>query len=493
MGVIRFQVHPPRKVTVEMAHRAYFTAPDRTLWKTRTRVTDEGLAVERIESDSGYFHIPWHVEGQGELTLSTGWLMEREQPYQLEIELARGKICQVRSQLFEWQAIGLSVPEELEALVKDAVARLAHASTLRDEPKAAAKKADHAIRVAVQAAQWLGRCYAEQSLSARLHQRGKLETQVGVHLGDVPLQDGVAPLVKGSFNTGCVPLRWRKIEATECAYDWSVSDQQVAWCQEKGLLIHAGPLLAFDELGMPEWLCLQTDFGSLAGCVGEFITAAVKRYKGRVSLWRCAARINVADVLGLEQEERLRLAAEAVQITRELDPDTPAIVSFDQPWGEYTGRETVDFPRYLADTLVRANVGLTGLGLEINVGYHPGGSYPRDVLELSQLVDAWAVLGLPLHVTLTIPSGSSPDPQARSECQPLSTAYASGWTTKIQQNWTELYLPLLLSKGNVHSVAWSQLRDAEPHAFPHGGLFDIQDRPKPALGIFAAVREKFLA
>ena len=39
MGVIRFQVHPPRKVTVEMAHRAYFTAPDRTLWKTRTRVT----------------------------------------------------------------------------------------------------------------------------------------------------------------------------------------------------------------------------------------------------------------------------------------------------------------------------------------------------------------------------------------------------------------------------------------------------------------------
>lgn len=494
MGVIRFQVHPPRRGTLEMAQRAYFTAPDRTLWQTRTRLTDDGLLVERSASDSGYFYIPWLVNGHGELTLSTAWLMERERPYHLEIELARGKLCQVRNQMFEWQSIGLTVPAELESLVYTAVRTLAAAATSRDDSQVAAEEADKAIRAAVQAAQWLGRCYSEQSLSARMHEFGKLETHLGINLGDSPLSEGVAPLVKGSFNTGCVPLRWRNIEATECSYDWSVSDQQVAWCREKGLRVHVGPLLAFDELGVPDWLCLwQGDFDSLLSCTHDFVKAAVQRYGGQVQLWQCAARVNVGDVLGLSQEERLRLVLEALQILGDADPATPALVSFDQPWGEYTRRESIDFPRYLADMLVRADVGIAGVGLEINVGYFPGGSYPRDLLEVSQLLDYWSLLGLPLHVTLTAPSGSGPDPQAKSESQPLKTAYPSGWTPKIQQHWAELYVPLLLSKPYVQSVTWNQLRDAEPHVFPHGGLFDAQDRPKPALGVFAALREKVLA
>src|SRR5690242_4707558 len=71
MGVIRFQVHPPRRVTPETAHRAYFTAPDRSLWRSRVRLTDDGLVLERTQSDSGYFHIPWLVDGHGEVALST--------------------------------------------------------------------------------------------------------------------------------------------------------------------------------------------------------------------------------------------------------------------------------------------------------------------------------------------------------------------------------------------------------------------------------------
>ena len=39
------------------------------------------------------------------------------------------------------------------------------------------------------------------------------------------------------------------------------------------------------------------------------------------------------------------------------------------------------------------------------MGYEPGGSFFRDRLELSRLLDLWSYLGLPLQVILTVPSG----------------------------------------------------------------------------------------
>ncbi len=493
MGVIRFQVHPPRRVTPEMAQRAYFTAPDRSLWRSRARLTDDGLVLERVQSDSGYFHIPWPVEGHGEVALSTAWLMERDRPYHLEIELARGKLNQVRGQLFDWQQIGLEVPEGLQSLLHEAVAELAAASTERDEGQTTTR-ADRAIRSAVEAACWLSRCFAEQCLIARRHQHGRLETHLGAHLGDSPLPANLAPLVKGSFNALCVPLSWRSVEADEQNFDWRVGDQQVAWCRERGLAVHAGPLLSFDDLGMPDWLCAWglEDADSLIDCASEFVEAAVTRYRGKVDVWRCAARVNAGDVLPLPQEDRLRLVLHAVQTTRSLDPDTPIVVGFDQPWGEYTRADGMDFPRYLADSVVRSEVGVTGLGLELNIGYHPGGSYLRDPLDVSQLIDYWSALGLPLHVSLTIPSGSTLDSQARNPSTPLASAFPGGWSTAVQQQLTEAYLPVLLSKPSVRSVVWNQLRDAQPHPYPHGGLFDAKERPKAALGVIAALREKYL-
>ena len=82
--------------------------------------------------------------------------------------------------------------------------------------------------------------------------------------------------------------------------------------------------------------------------------------------------------LGLGEEARLQLAAKAIATVRQLDPTTPRVVSFDQPWAEYLASEQLDLGAFhFADALVRANLGLSGVGLEINVGYHPGGSLHR--------------------------------------------------------------------------------------------------------------------
>jgi hypothetical protein len=172
-----------------------------------------------------------------------------------------------------------------------------------------------------------------------------------------------------------------------------------------------------------------------------------------------------------------------------LDAKTPVVVSFDQPWGEYLGRGGWDLsPLHFADALVRAELGISGLGLEINWGYWPGGSPQRDLLEVVRLIDRWSMLNLPLLVFLTIPSAEGADPKAG-----FSTRSVIPEASPQQQlRMAHQLATVLTSKPWVHGVIWRQVRDAAPHDFPHGGLFDHGEKPKPALTSLAALRREWL-
>jgi hypothetical protein len=165
------------------------------------------------------------------------------------------------------------------------------------------------------------------------------------------------------------------------------------------------------------------------------------------------------------------------------------LVSFDQPWAEYLSRRTKEFPPLqFADALLRAGLGMTGIALEMNFGYWPGGSAPRDLLEFNQELEYWGLLGVPLFLMLTVPSGSRADPLAQRK----ASLSPGPWTPSGQQGWIDRNVPLMLAKPLVQGIFWNQLRDAEPHAFPHGGLFDLRRHPKPALRHLASLRQAHL-
>ena len=108
------------------------------------------------------------------------------------------------------------------------------------------------------------------------------------------------------------------------------------------------------------------------------------------------------------------------------------VVSFDQPWGEYIARQDQELtPLHFADTLVRGELGLAGVGLEIHYGYWPGGTLPRDPLEVSRQLDRWSQIGVPLMVFLSAPSGSGADPLARHPGRPLPDLAAGGVTPRL--------------------------------------------------------------
>jgi hypothetical protein len=164
-----------------------------------------------------------------------------------------------------------------------------------------------------------------------------------------------------------------------------------------------------DKHALPDWLFLDDDFEEVQSSVLEFIEAVAQRYRGKVNLWHVAARMNQDGAFEYSEEQRLRLVVEAVDRVRSADPRTHQIVSFDQPWGEYIARKDQELtPLHFADTLVRGELGLAGVGLEINYGYWPGGTLPRDALEVSRHIDRWSQLGVPLMAFLSVPAAWRP-------------------------------------------------------------------------------------
>ena len=126
--------------------------------------------------------------------------------------------------------------------------------------------------------------------------------------------------------------------------------------------------------------------------------------------------------------------------------------------------------------------------LEINVGYQPGGTLARDLLDFSRQLDYWSLLGVPLFLLICAPSSDHADPLAHlAERRP-----PPGSTPRTQQAWAARYLPLLLAKPYVQGILWSQLRDTQPHDYAHGGLFDLRRHPKPALRTLASIRQAHL-
>jgi hypothetical protein len=494
MGVMRFLVPPPDHLPADAAARAYFAGIDEIPWQCRVVRSDEGLTLERDESDSGNFYVPYAVDGHGELMLSTGSLMERARPYHLQVELARGTLNRLRNQLAIWESMGMRVPGEIDEPLAASRLHFSRAATRQDDATAAAGEAELSMQSALDANLLLSRAYVQQALAARHQQSGKLGTLWGINIGTHWPSPELGQQLAATFNTVQIPFTWRHIQAREDARNWSTCDAQIEWCRSAGMKVCGGPLLSIDRWSLPDWMYLFSDDAeSFRACVAEHVQAVVERYRGRVHLWMCAARLNVGNELEQSEEERLRLAVLAIESVRRADPRAPIVLSIDQPWGTFMSRQECDLsPLHFADALVRAELGLAGIGLEINLGYAALGSEPRDALEFGRQMDRYSTLGLPLLVTLTVPSGQQADPQAQRAAAVVRYDAGDGLSAEAQRAWAEKYLPVLLAKQPVQGIIWNQLLDSRPHELAHGGLFESETRPKPIVELLAALRREHL-
>jgi hypothetical protein len=121
---------------------------------------------------------------------------------------------------------------------------------------------------------------------------------------------------------------------------------------------------------------------------------------------------------------------------------------------------------------------VTGVSLNVNVGFEDHACFTRDLLSISRLVDLWSLLGVQIHVNLAAPSSSSPDPRAEPEVSVRDGTWDEAWDERTQAQWMEQVVSLLIAKPAVTGVFLEQFSDAIPHRFPHAGLLNPDGTPK---------------
>ncbi len=494
MGVMRFVVLPADALRDwPEVHRAYLGGADQSVWPTRVELDGNLMICRRQNSDSGRLYVAWPVPEFGRPVLCSASLPEREQPYLLVVELARGKIVQIRNQLAAWQGAGMAIPRDFTEFHHQAHQLFAAAAAAQDSPEHASLLAQDALVQACKAAESLTVSYTRQRLESRHRQYPNLPTALGCGLGHAsPPQGDAERSFAQAFNAAAIPLEWRTIEAHEGDYQWEACDAQVAWCLKHELLLRCGPLLDLSPDGLPAWLkTWENDYWNLESFVCDFVETAITRYVGKVRIWEISARPNTGGALSLTEEQRLTLTAKTLDVARRADPEGQFLVRIDQPWGEYQAKGQHKLsPLHFIDALHRSGVGLSGVNLEVAVGYGAGGG-SRDLIEVSRMIDQWSALGLPLQVTLVFPSQAGPDLHAADSIALDRSSWKMPWSEPAQAEWGELYLRLMMAKPAVVALFWSHFSDHVAHRFAHGGLLRPDGTPKPALQRIIKIRKAY--
>ena len=169
MGVLKFQLtsHDSASRAPEL-RKAFITGLDRTPNHLRVELRNGLMFCHRENNESGRLFVPWAVEGHGTPIIGSATLIERPEPYLLAVELARGKLNEVRNQLADWRQMGLRAPAELDRVLSEAQRAFIKAATSADDVEASYTAAQASLAGVFNAADLLIDTYTGQVLQTRL-------------------------------------------------------------------------------------------------------------------------------------------------------------------------------------------------------------------------------------------------------------------------------------------------------------------------------------
>jgi len=499
MGLFHFDVPDAASDFIQRSlwNDAYICGIEGVPWQSRNQFDGSRLTISRGIESSGKLYMACPLDGLGYRTLSTCSLRPLEdEAHLLPLEFARGSCYRARIQSDAWQRAGLTLSESFQAWLHEGTERFLDAAQRRADPGGSADAALQAILLLEKAIADLGESYAMQSIAFRKEREPQIGTLLaGTVVPPSPTGSASSDQFCAAFNAASIRMSWADIETDSGRFDYEDMEHSIRFCASKGMRIIGGPLVDFRERLMPQWsYLLEDDFDSFLGSVTNFVEKTVDKFRGSVQLWNCATGLNTPGPLELDDEQVMRLAVGILQTVRRTDPTTPAIMSFDQPFGEYLAKHRDGIsPLHFADALVRSGLGMAGIGLEFRINYRTDSTLPRSAVDFGQMIDRWATLGMPMLVQVSVPGGTGVDKNSLAPIDVLEYESQSVDAAAEQLRIAGPMIRTLLAKHIVHGVVWDGWSDAEPHVMSHSGVVDSEGQPRPLLEYLTRLRREFLA
>jgi len=485
--MIQFEVYRDGKLAGDMdLSGAYVFGQDAIPVRADITVSKGTIRCSKRVPGPAGLAVLWDVGQAGTFMLSTVRLPERKAPYNLMVELARAQLFKIIQKREDWGLFDFADAEELndsfDKIRKDFIGAL-HASDPSEAAGIGARTLSDAITLGEKMALFHADIFLKRrKASGQAANRTSFGTAVDLSATNKPYNTRLQE-VADFFH---IPMAWKSIEPKEQVYDFKQTDKWIDFAARAQRPVHAGPLLSFGNLNLPERLYIwEHDYEALRDLVYEYIQNVVTHYEGKVQVWNVVSGIHGNNTFNLSFDQLMELTRMSCLLVKKLAPNSKVMIELVMPWGEYYARNQRSIPPLMyADMAVQSGVKFDSFGVQILMGVPRDGHFVRDLLQISAMLDEFVAFGKSVHVsTCQVPSNTVVDPDDAWEGKaPITEAgkWHAPWSPRLQAEWLQAFYRIGISKPFVESVCWGDLADRGEQSIPHGGLCSHAMEPKLA-------------
>jgi GH35 family endo-1,4-beta-xylanase len=448
------------------------------------------LECQKKSRDSAGLSLLWPIEGNGQLLLNTTRLPEREEPYNLNLELARARLMQITLKREDWALFDQS--DELDAMAQEVQNLFIEALQNISSPGEASVFADQALKKGVEFSEKLAAKHAEQFLAARFRNKGLGRHTLGCEINPALIGDEkYRKWLLEMFGFITIPVNWAQIETEKGEYDFELLDKCVQSLAGRRLALCAGPLLNFSPDHIPQWLLdKKPDYEKIREYAYEFISQIVSRYKKFIHVWRTISGMNAMNCFGFNFEQVIEMTRTACLAAKSADAKSRKIVEIVYPWGEYYAYDKTTVPPLVyVDMVIQSGISFDAFGLQFHFGKDEPGKHIRDMMQISSRLDCFAAAPKPVHVTgVSIPDAHGEDGRAQQK----AGSWRKEWDQDLQATWLEEFYKLSLARPYVNTVTYSCLADHCDSPMQSCGLLTEKVSPKKAFLVVAKFQRSIL-
>ncbi|MHC4997610.1 MAG: endo-1,4-beta-xylanase [Planctomycetota bacterium] len=448
------------------------------------------LECQKKSRDSAGLSLLWPIEGNGQLLLNTTRLPEREEPYNLNLELARARLMQITLKREDWALFDQS--DELDAMAQEVQNLFIEALQNISSPGEASVFADQALKKGVEFSEKLAAKHAEQFLAARFRNKGLGRHTLGCEINPALIGDEkYRKWLLEMFGFITIPVNWAQIETEKGEYDFELLDKYVQSLAGRRLALCAGPLLNFSPDHIPQWLLdKKPDYEKIREYAYEFISQIVSRYKKFIHVWRTISGMNAMNCFGFNFEQVIEMTRTACLAAKSADAKSRKIVEIVYPWGEYYAHDKTTVPPLVyVDMVIQSGISFDAFGLQFHFGKDEPGKHIRDMMQISSRLDCFAAAPKPVHVTgVSIPDAHGEDGRAQQK----AGSWRKEWDQDLQATWLEEFYKLSLARPYVNTVTYSCLADHCDSPMQSCGLLTEKLSPKKAFLVVAKFQRSIL-
>lgn len=456
--------------------------------RAQIRFSDGLLECYKPNQETAAVALLWPVEGFGKVLLPTTCLPERPEPYNLNLELVRGRLMQIINKREDWSIF--EDPEESAVIYEQAQDLFIKAIQNTSDGPAASQLADQSLQKAISFSEGLAAKYAKVLFGTRGKNHGFGRGCLGCWVD--PKQVGNPAYLEqlaGVFGLVMVPFNWGQIELQRGKYDFSKLDGCISTLSKRKLAIGAGPLLCFAKEYLPNWLVEEeASFEKIRECAYQFVSAAASRYGGMVRTWCVVSGLNAFNHFGFGFEQVLEITRAANMAVKAVAERALRIIEVSNPWGEYYGTKPDTIPPVVyMDMVIQSGINFDAFGLAMPSGTDEPGMYARDMMQISALLDSFAPISRPLYITqVEVPGGEADSSLSGKDAGDGQ----GGWDQHKQAEWLDQFYRIALGRTFIDGVIYSSSTDTKESKLPHSGLLTAALEPKESYVVLKRFRDR---